>query len=138
MRSAVNGIMYGGGLEYQVPWIPRVLNGEAWSTSISADFFYSEAASNVVRSMPVSINQVYTFEEQNGRTPFAGFCVTANTFGATVGGTKVPTVTRFGMGLILGLNFSDSLYIEGRYEWLDRHGLATSPEGFRTMVGWRF
>jgi hypothetical protein len=139
-QNVVDFGMFGGGVEYKVPWVPKVFNGEHWSTSISADFHYSERGNNVVRYIPVSINQVYSFEEQNGHTPYAGFCVTAATFGGELGagGAKVPTVTRFGAGVILGLNWTKSIYLEGRYEWFDKHHAVTSPEGFRGYIGYRF
>ena len=49
----------------------------------------------------------HTFEEQNGHTPYAGFSIIAATFGGSVngpGGGHVATVTRAGLGLIVGLN----------------------------------
>ena len=102
-------------------------------------FTFTERGGNVVRYIPVSINQVYSFEEQNGHTPYAGFCVTAGTFGGNFGGgVRQPTVTRFGAGVILGLNWTNNLYLEGRYEWFDKHHAITSPEGFRGYVGFRF
>ena len=137
-RDAVDFGMFGAGLDYKVSWIPNVFHGEHWSTSISADFHYSERGNNVIRVIPVSINQVYNFEEQNGHAPYAGFCVTAATFGGNVNGVHAPTVTRFGGGLILGLNWSKNLYFEGRYEWFDKHHAVTTPEGFRTYLGYRF
>jgi len=130
--------MWGGGIEYKMPWVPKVFNGEHWSSSISVDFHYSERGGNIVRYIPASINQVFTFDEQSGHTPYAGFCFTAGTFGANIGGAHVPTVTRFGGGLILGLNWSKSIYLEGRYEWFDKHHAVTTPEGFRGYIGWRF
>jgi hypothetical protein len=136
--NAVDFGMFGGGVEYKVPWVPKVFNGEHWSTSISADFHYSERGGNVLRFIPVSINQVYSFEEQNGHTPYAGFCVTAATFGGNFNGVHAPTVTRFGAGVILGLNWTSNLYFEGRYEFFDKHHAITSPEGFRGYLGYRF
>lgn len=150
-RNVLDFAAWGGGIEYKVPWVPRLLNGEHWSTSISVDFHYSERKAGIVRYLPVSINQIYTFEEQNGRTPYAGFCITAATFGSTgtgtvyqpgnniqAGGSGQPTVTRFGGGVILGMNLNKSLYLEGRYEWIDRHNVSASPEGFRGYIGFRF
>lgn len=137
MRDLLDFGSFGGGIEYKVPWVPRIFNGEHWSSSISADFHYSERGGNVVRFIPVSINQVYTFEEQNGHTPYAGFCVTAATFGGTPQGLQ-PTVTRWGGGLIVGLNLTDHFYLEGRYEWFDHHSDNFTPEGFRGYVGFRF
>src|SRR5262249_23271899 len=132
---------FGGGIDYKVGFIPKLLNGESWTTSISADFFYASRSAGQYRSIPVMINQVYTFEEQNRHTPYAGFCLGAVTLGGTrngEGGGKQPTVTRVGGGLLVGLNISRSLYIEGKYIWVDRHGLGFSPDGFTTEVGWRF
>jgi len=144
VRSVTDFAVWGAGLQYEVPWIPRLFNGEHWTSSISADFHYSERKAGIVRFIPVSINQVYTFEEQNGHTPYAGFCVTAATFGSTGtnqntegGRSGQPTVTRFGGGLIMGLNVTNSLYVEGRYEWFDHHN-AANVEGFRGYVGYRF
>ena len=128
---------WGAGIDYKLPF-KSLLNGEHWSTSVSADFHYSGRVAGVLRSFPVSINQIYTFEEQNGRTPFAGFCVTANTFGTTGTLFRQPTVTRFGAGLILGVNLTNKFYLEGRYEWIDKHGAIETPEGFRGYLGYRF
>ena len=142
LTGVTDWAVWGGGIEYKVGWIPRVFNGEHWSSSISADFHYSERKAGIVRFFPVSLNQVYTFEEQNGHAPYAGFCVTAATVGSTgtgpggVGGQ--PTVTRLGGGLILGLNWSKNIYLEGRYEWFDKHNVAANFEGFRGYLGYRF
>jgi hypothetical protein len=156
VRDVTSPFVFGGGIDYPIGFLPHLLNGEAWSTSISADFFYSGRKAGILRSIPVTINQKYTFEEQGGRTSFAGFCFGAYTYGGTSnlgGGTggsggsarstggfggHQPTVTRFGGGLMAGMNFSKSLYIEARYEWIDRHHTFASPEGFRAMLGWRF
>jgi len=143
IRDVTDFVAWGGGIDYKIPWFPNVFSGEHWATSISADVHYSERKAGILRSIPVSINQIYTFEEQNGVSPFAGICFTAVTFGGTqnLGGgvtARQPTVTRFGGGLILGANWGDHLYIEGRYEWFDPHGAVAPPEGFRTYVGWRF
>jgi len=137
LRNYTGNGAWGVGLDYKVGFIPKVLNGDHWSTSISVDFHYSSHAAGIMRSVPVSINQVYTFDSANGRTPYAGFCVTANTFGATPSATQ-PTVTRIGGGLIVGLNLSSKLYLEGRYEFVDKHNTAFNPEGFRGYLGWRF
>jgi hypothetical protein len=138
MRDLTDFAAWGGGIEYKVGWIPRVFNGEHWSTSLSADIHYSGRKAGILRYIPVSINQIYTFEEQNGHAPYAGFCVTAATFGTTGTVPKQPMVTRLGGGLILGLNLSSKLYLEGRYEWFDRHNVIATPEGFRGYVGLRF
>lgn len=136
----IQNFVWGGGIDYQVPWVPKVFNGEHWSTSISADFHYAERKSTgIFRYIPVAINQVYTFEEQNGHTPYAGFSLIAATFG-TSGGAAVrqPTVTRFGFGFILGVNLTESFYIEGRYDIVDSHNTIDSPTGFRFYLGYRF
>ena len=140
VRDITDVAAFGGGIDYKVGFIPKLLNGESWTTSISADMYYSSRKAGIVRYIPVSINQVYTFEEQNGHTPYAGFCFTAATLNGTnnSSATKQPTVTRFGGGLLIGLNISKSLYWEAKYEWIDRHGLGFSADGFRTYVGWRF
>jgi len=142
VRSVTDFGMWGGGIEYKIPWGFHLFNGEHWSTSISADFHYSERKAGIVRYFPVAINQVYTFEEQNGHTPYAGFCVSAATFGTTGTGSEgrggQPTVTRFGGGLILGVNWTNSIYVEGRYEWYDHHNVLATPEGLRAYVGYRF
>lgn len=140
VRDVTDVAAFGGGIDYKVGFIPKLLNGESWTTSISADFYYSSRLAGQYRYIPVSINQVYTFEEQHGHTPYAGFCVTAATLNGTNNSTggRQPTVTRFGGGLLVGLNISKSLYWEAKYEWIDRHGLGFAPDGFRTYVGWRF
>jgi hypothetical protein len=140
VRDITDVAMFGGGVDYKVGFIPKLLNGESWTTSISADMYYASRKAGIARLIPVSINQVYTFEQQNGHTPYAGFCFTAATLNGTNNNTatKQPTVTRFGGGLLIGLNISKSLYWEAKYEWIDRHGLGFSADGFRTYVGWRF
>lgn len=153
VRDVTDMAVWGGGIEYKVPWFPRLLNGEAWSTSISVDFHYSERKPGIVRVLPVAINQVYTFEERNGIAPYAGFALAAVTFGSTGTGQTVvtdivtravtpsgnqPTVTRFGIGPILGLSFAKNLYWEGRYLWVDKGHASTTPEGFYTYIGYRF
>ncbi|MBM3495944.1 MAG: hypothetical protein FJX72_16715 [Armatimonadetes bacterium] len=136
-RSVVDFGAFSLGLQYELGFVPQVLNGESWSTSISADFHYSARKVGVVRYVPVSINQVYTFEEQSGKLPYLGFCVTAATMGITDGSFQ-PTVTRLGGGLIAGLKMSDKLYVETRYEWIDKHGASWNVDGFRTYVGLKF
>jgi hypothetical protein len=136
-RSVVDVGAFSLGLQYDLPFVPQVLNGESWSTSISADFHYSSRKVGVVRYLPVSINQVYTFEEQNGKRPYVGFSLTAATMGLT-DGYGHPTVTRLGGGLIVGLKMSDKLYVETRYEWVDKQGAAWNVDGFRTYVGYTF
>jgi len=138
LRDVTDVAVWGGGIDYKIPWFPRLLNGEAWSTSISADFYYSERIPGVYRYFPASINQVYTFEERNGIAPYAGFSAVVATFGTSGTAPKQPMVTRFGAGLILGLNFGKNLYWENRYEWIDGHDAMFVPEGFRTSIGYRF
>jgi len=144
VRNITDFAMWGAGLEYKLPWVPKVFNGDHWTTSVSADVHYSQRAAGIARFIPISINQVYTFDEQNGHTPFAGFCVTAATFGTTGipggegGSNNQSTVTRFGGGLILGSSLTDKLYVEARYEWFDKHNVLATPEGFRAYLGWHF
>jgi hypothetical protein len=139
-RDRTDFAAWGVGLEYKVSWIPQLFGGEHWSTSISGDFHYAERGNAILRFMPVSINQVYTFEEQNGHTPYAGFSVTAATYGTTgiTGAGNQNTITRLGGGLILGLNISSRLYLEGRYEWFDKHNSVYNVDGFRGYIGFRF
>jgi len=139
LRNVVDFAAFGGGIEYDVPWSPKLFNEPGWLTSLSVDFYYSDRTAGILRVIPVSINQIYEFEEQNGRVPYAGFCVTAVTYGTSGTVPKQKTVTRFGGGLILGINFDEHFYWEGRYEWIDRSGAVLGvPEGFRTYVGYRF
>jgi len=166
VRDLVDFGAFGVGIDYKVPWIPNVFTGESWSTSISVDFHYSQRGDDspfdttqIYRYFPVSINQVYTFEEQNGFTPYAGLAVGAHTWSvgplthngggssnkAALGrGTNgsfnpshQPTVTRFGGGPILGVNWGNNLYFEGRYEWIQGSS-PVKPEGMRLYVGFRF
>lgn len=136
-RNMVDFGAWSLGLEYELPFVPKVLNGESWSTSISVDFHYSQRKVGIMRYVPVSINQVYSFEEQNGKVPYVGFCVTAATMGVT-NGFGVPTVTRWGGGLIAGLKLSDKLSLETRYEWVDKHDTSWNVDGFRTYIGYKF
>lgn len=163
VRDITDFAAFGGGIEYKVPWVPSPFSGESWSTSLSVDFHYSQRGqespvdtTQIYRYIPVCINQIYTFEEQRGFSPYAGVALGAHTFGVgprTHGGqiTKAAagrgisnanplaqsTITRFGMGLILGANWGRSLYFEGRYDWI-YGGNPVSPDGFRTYVGYRF
>ncbi len=134
---------WGVGVEYKIGWVPSVFNGEHWSTSLSADIHYSGrgGATNgrIMRYLPVMINQVYTFEEQNGHAPYAGFSVGAATFGVNgAGALRQPTVTRLAGGLILGLNLTKNFYVESRYEWVDKYGSSYDMQGFRGYLGYRF
>lgn len=153
LRDITNFAVFGGGLEYKIPWFPQLLSGEHWSTSLSADVFYSERKTGILRYIPVAINQVYTFEEQGGASPYVGFSLIAATFGANgvpeygyyptsregeYDTMRTPMVTRFGLGLVVGVNFPGRLYAEGRYEWIDKHSTPINPEGFRMMLGYRF
>ncbi|HSV73623.1 MAG TPA: hypothetical protein VLH79_07680 [Chthonomonadales bacterium] len=154
VRDVIDFAAWGGGLEYKIVRFPQLLNGESWATTLSVDFHYSERGSTIVRVLPVSINQIFTFEEQGAITPYAGFCVTAMLIGGSdryVAPTQLvssrngmnngwhqPMITRWGAGLILGVNFARNLFLETRYEWIDGEDLAASPEGFRTYLGYRF
>jgi len=164
VRELVDFGAFGAGLEYKVPWFPNVFTGESWSTSISVDFHYSQRGDDspndttqIYRYFPVSINQVYTFEEQSGFTPYAGVALTAATFsvgprthngpvggkadrgsfGGSLNPSYQPTVTRIGGGPIVGVNWGNNLYFEGRYEWIQGSS-PVKPEGFRFYVGFRF
>lgn len=162
VRDITDFAAFGGGIEYKVPWFPNAFTGESWSTSLSVDYHYSQRGeespvdtTQIYRYIPVSINQVYTFEEQRGFTPYAGVSVGAHTFSVgprTHGGqilksadrggvitnpSHQPTITRFGGGVIVGANWGSSLYWEARYEWI-QGGSPVKPEGFRTYVGYRF
>jgi hypothetical protein len=167
VREIVDFAAFGGGIDYKVPWFPNVFTGESWSSSISADFHFAQSddinrggSSERLdyRSIPVMINQIYTFEEQRGRIqPYAGVGIGAYTFevkgngnnGGSTGGTQKsargtegpsavqPMVTRFGGGPIIGFHWGGSLYFEARYDWI--HGRSNfKPEGFRTYIGYRF
>jgi hypothetical protein len=134
LRSAVDFGAWGGGLDYKLKGIPSLFNGEGWSTSISADFHYSKRNAGIVRIIPVSINQVCALESEGSCKPYAGFCLTA----ATISGDGLSNTTRWGGGLILGADFTEKLYFEGRYEWIDCTGGVPDASGFRTYVGYRF
>lgn len=127
------------GVQYTLSGVPAVLNGEAWSTVVSADYYFQFTDKSVrFKAIPVSISQIYTFEEQGGKTPYAGFCLTAITYTSTLVSPKQPWVTRYGAGLVLGLNMSDKWFIEGRYEKFRVHHAAGVPNGFRATLGYRF
>lgn len=134
LRHVIDFGAWGGGLEYQLKGVPSLFNGEGWSTSISADFHYSERKAGIVRVIPVSINQVCALEAEGNCKPYAGFCLTA----ATISGDGLSNSTRWGGGLILGANFTEKLYFEGRYEWIDCTGGVPDASGFRTYLGYRF
>ncbi len=151
VRDIVDFGAFGVGIDYKVPWIPNVFTGESWSTSLSLDFHYSQRGddspfdtSQIYRYFPVSINQVYTFEEQNGFTPYAGLAVGAHTWSVgprtrngVANPSAQPTITRLGGGPIVGVNWGSNLYFEGRYEWIQGSS-PVKPEGMRLYVGFRF
>jgi hypothetical protein len=135
LRENVGDVVWGVGLDYQIAHFPTLLNGDQWSTSLSVDYHYASKKYNgVTRIIPVSINQVYTFDQEGSVSPYAGFYVSA----VTINGTNQSTVTRLGEGLIGGLNIGRSVYIEGRYGWIDDHGLDAHLAGFTGYVGYRF
>lgn len=139
VRNVTDFAAWGGGIDYKTKLIPTIFNGDNWSSSISVDLHYSERSAGVFRYIPVSFNQVYTFDENGGKAPYAGYCLTVATFGGTDNAHgHQPTITRFGGGLILGCHLSSRLSLEGRYEWIDAHHSAANPEGFRAYVGWHF
>src|SRR5205807_5019045 len=49
IRDVTDVAMFGGGIDYKFGFIPKLLNGEAWSSSISVDGFYSGRKAGVVR-----------------------------------------------------------------------------------------
>src|SRR5258707_15600232 len=57
LRDVTDAVVWGGGIDYKVGWIPHLFSGEGWSTSISADIHYSGRKAGVFRFIPVSINQ---------------------------------------------------------------------------------
>ena len=134
LRTKIDFGAWGGGLAYELKGVPSLLNGEGWSTSLSVDFHYSERKSGIVRIIPVAVNQVYNLECEGACKPFVGFCLTA----ATINGDGLGTSTRWGGGLILGANFTEKMYLESRYEWIDSTGGAPDASGFRTYLGYRF
>jgi hypothetical protein len=134
VRTVTDYGAFGAGVDYKLPFVPKLFNGEGWSTSISADYFHSQRKSGRLMYVPVSINQVYNFEEHGGVQSYAGFSFTA----ATTGATATPTTTRFGAGLILGINLTHKIYVEGRYDWIDNHGTTVPVDGLRVYAGYRF
>jgi hypothetical protein len=46
--TGTSDVLPGGGLAYELPWVPHVFNGEHWTTSVSADFFYIERCCHVL------------------------------------------------------------------------------------------
>lgn len=128
------------GLQYNLSGVPHVLNGEAWSTNISVDYYHPFTdQSDRFHMVPVAINQIYTFEEQNGKTPYLGFSLIAATFKSNMVTPNQDWVTRVGGGIILGLNLNEKMFVEGRYEVYDKSGLDFGgPDGFRATFGLRF
>lgn len=135
-RELLDNRGYVVGFQYGIGGVPSILNGESWSTNISVEYMgrFTTKTEIEVHAIPVSINQIYTFEEQNGHTPFAGFSVSAITLKSDLVTPAQPWVTRIGVGLLLGLNLNDKMFIEGRY---DRY-IQAGPDGFRAIVGYRF
>jgi hypothetical protein len=135
LRENVGDVVWGGGLDYQIAHFPALLNGDQWSTSLSVDYHYaSKKGSGVTRIIPVALNQIYTFDHESKVTPYAGFFLSIN----TIGGTNQATVGRAGGGLIGGLNFGKSVYLEGRYTWIDDHGMGVNLPGMAMYLGYRF
>jgi hypothetical protein len=127
------------GAQYTLSGIPAVLNGESWSTSVSVDYMHTFTDKQVrFQAVPVSLNQIYTFEEQSGKTPYVGFSLTAVTFKSKLTAPVQPWVTRIGGGLIVGLNLNDKMFVEGRYEMYNKFKCQGVPEGFRALFGYRF
>lgn len=126
------------GLQYSLTGVPALLNGEAWSTVVSVDYMQMFSDDVRFQAVPVSLNQIYTFEEQSGKTPYAGFCLTAVTYKSELTVPNQPWVTRLGGGLILGLNLNEKMFVEGRYEMFNKVSAVGVPEGFRALFGYRF
>ncbi len=126
------------GFQYNLSGIPAVLNGESWSTFVSVDYMFQASDDIRFQAIPVALNQVYTFEEQSGKTPYAGFFLSAVTYKSELTTPDQPWITRIGGGLILGLNLNDKLFIEGRYEMVDKTNSRGVPQGFRALLGYRF
>ena len=84
--------------QYNLSGIPAVLNGESWSTVVSVDYMFQASDDVRFQAVPVAINQVYTFEEQSGKTPYAGFFLSAVTFKSELTTPNQPWVTRVGGG----------------------------------------
>src|SRR5436305_1028269 len=55
IRDVVVFGMWGGGIEYKMPWVPKVFDGEHWSTIVSVVLHYTERANNFFRYIPASI-----------------------------------------------------------------------------------
>ncbi len=126
------------GFQYNLSGIPAVLNGEAWSTVLSVDYMFQASDDVRFQAVPVALNQVYTFEEQSGKTPYAGFFLSAVTYKSELTTPDQPWVTRVGGGLILGLNLNDKMFVEGRYEMVNKTKSQGVPQGFRALFGYRF
>jgi hypothetical protein len=126
------------GAQYTLSGVPAILNGESWSTVLAVDYMHQFSDNARFQGIPVSINQIYTFEEQSGKTPYLGFCLSAVTYKSDLTVPEQPWVTRIGGGLIVGLNLNDKMFVEGRYEMYNKVKAAGVPEGFRALFGYRF
>ena len=127
------------GLQYELSGIPTLLNGEGWSTSVSADFVYhGQKFEKSFQYVPLALNQVYTFEQDGPWTPYAGFSLVAGTFKSDVMGQKQPWVTRFGAGVIFGAHLNSKMYAELRYEMLAKGQDKGVPTLLRGALGYHF
>lgn len=135
VRVNAGDVVWGGGLDYKLARFPSLFNGDQWSTSVSVDFHYAAKKNGAItRLIPVSINQVYTFDQEGKAAPYAGFFLSA----ATLNGTGQSTITRAGGGLIAGLDLGKKVYVETRYQWVDTHGLGVDLSGLYGYLGYRF
>ncbi len=127
------------GLQYALPGVPSLFNGEGWTTNLTADFVYHGA--NMDKSfqyVPVSLDQVFLFEEDGALTPYAGFSLIAGTYKSDVMGQSQPWVTRFGAGLIFGAKLNTKMYAELRYDWLAKGNDQGTPSMLRGALGYAF
>lgn len=127
------------GLQYAVPGVPSLFNGESWSTNVTVDFVYHGAdLAKSFQYVPVSLNQIYTFEEDGALTPYAGFGLVAGSYKSDVMGQGQPWVTRFGLGLIFGAKLNSKLSAELRYDMLAKAHDQGTPAMLRGALGYAF
>lgn len=140
VRDVTGAWAPGIGIDVPLPWTFPV-TGENWKTSLSVDMHYRDwKIDQVFRYLAVSLNQVYVMDEGEYFLPYLGYCITAATFGNSEGDDpRQATITRWGVGLILGANLGESpLYLEARYELFGRGSARYVPNGFRCYLGYRF
>ena len=125
------------GLQYSIPSVPSLLNGENWSTNLAVDYYTHVPHPSWTQAIDVSVAQVYNFEEQNGHVPYAGFCLSAvtmkqqhiNNFGWS---------TRWGGGLVLGLEWNRQLFVEARLCAYVKGKNEAVPQSLKLHVGYKF